>query len=297
MFFFLAMIHYMVYCAWHYFPPKLNKAWVKAIGSDETSHYVFFTSLFALFGPKHWGRGLALLPVLIIEITHTLWWLSGILALINPWGLRIMQVPFDAILSLAFTDVGSAATRSRNEQWIAFLGRAPLYSCRCEVMVGIMLVLEMATPMRNLMLLFLYWQFLRIRYVVSPVCKQAFKEFDSLCRLLVENRTLQRSLPYISTALKWAYEILSAYMMTLVKKETKKSTGKAKQGERGEGSSKDLIASSKNGGKMSDHLENHLAPVRNHLGQVMHCRPCDPSMPDLVEGDGSSIQSIYSFKQ
>ena len=26
MFFFLAMIHYMVYCAWHYFPPKLDKA-------------------------------------------------------------------------------------------------------------------------------------------------------------------------------------------------------------------------------------------------------------------------------
>lgn len=51
-----------------------------------------------------------------------------------------------------------------------------LYSMNAllEVMAGFVLVLNLFTPARNLMLLFGYWQYLRIRFMLSEESKRAW---------------------------------------------------------------------------------------------------------------------------
>jgi hypothetical protein len=272
------MIHYMVYCAWWYFPPAFNKAWVRKIGSDETSHYVFFASMFILFRPKP----LALLPIVITELTHVVWWLSGILALINPRGLRMMQYPCDLILSLAFTDV-AWVNQSRDEKWNDVLSRVPLYSCRCEIAVGMVLLLELLTPMRNMMLLFMFWQFLRIRYVISPVCRQTFADLDSLCRIVVDHS----SCPLL---LKSTYERITTYLLTVATK------GKKRKGEGIDGGGNE--EKNEKTSKEKNEKKNKGATKKDDTGmEGLQCEPCDPALPDLVDTDGGVIKSIYGFKQ
>lgn len=45
-----------------------------------------------------------------------------------------------------------------------------------EVIIGFMLIIEMATPGRNFFLLFAWWQYLRTRYVLSGYSKSAFAQ-------------------------------------------------------------------------------------------------------------------------
>ena len=52
---------------------------MRKIALDGASHYIFYASMFVIFRPKP----LALLPILITEIVHTAWWLSGVLAFLN----------------------------------------------------------------------------------------------------------------------------------------------------------------------------------------------------------------------
>merc|ERR1719273_1018509 len=43
-----------------------------------------------------------------------------------------------------------------------------------EIIIGFMLIVEMITPGRNIMMLFAWWQYLRVRYVLSHYAKYAF---------------------------------------------------------------------------------------------------------------------------
>lgn len=43
-----------------------------------------------------------------------------------------------------------------------------------EIIIGVMLIVELLTPARNILLLFAWWQFLRTRYILSSYTKSAF---------------------------------------------------------------------------------------------------------------------------
>jgi len=45
-----------------------------------------------------------------------------------------------------------------------------------EIIIGFMLIIEIPTPGRNLLLMFAWWQYLRTRYVLSDFAKSAFAE-------------------------------------------------------------------------------------------------------------------------
>jgi hypothetical protein len=59
--------------------------------------------------------------------------------------------------------------------------RAPVLAVNLEIYAAAMLVLELVTPRRNLMGLFLFGQYLQLRYMLDQngVVKNAFKQLDT----------------------------------------------------------------------------------------------------------------------
>ncbi len=49
---------------------------------------------------------------------------------------------------------------------------------RPQVMLGILMILELLTPMRNILSTFVFWQMLKIRYMASPYARAAFGNVD-----------------------------------------------------------------------------------------------------------------------
>ena len=57
--------------------------------------------------------------------------------------------------------VRAAEARAHRDPWSRYT----------QVALGLLLIIELLTPMRNLLFLFMYWQFLQLRYVLSPQMK------------------------------------------------------------------------------------------------------------------------------
>jgi tetratricopeptide (TPR) repeat protein len=77
------------------------------------------------------------------------------------------------------------ASLSKTQKWANFNQAQVKYSTGFEVAIAFSLILELLTPNRNFLTLFAYWNFMRIRTMVSPEVGQAFKAVDSRILSLV----------------------------------------------------------------------------------------------------------------
>jgi hypothetical protein len=60
----------------------------------------------------------------------------------------------------------------------------------CEVYQGLFLIVELALPTRNVMQLYLWWQYLQMRYMMDPNgnIKEAFADVDNKISGLLAHR-------------------------------------------------------------------------------------------------------------
>lgn len=61
--------------------------------------------------------------------------------------------------------------RSAERKWSVASQWLLRFTSQVEVGIGILLVVELLTPYRNLILVFIYWQYLQLRYTLSPNTK------------------------------------------------------------------------------------------------------------------------------
>ena len=53
------------------------------------------------------------------------------------------------------------------------------FVAQIELMVGLFLFFEVFTPYRNLIMLFVYWNWMKMRYQLNPYTKDTFRKFDA----------------------------------------------------------------------------------------------------------------------
>lgn len=68
---------------------------------------------------------------------------------------------------IRFTGDANFGTYNGDGKWSIIFRRVPEYAALMEVYMGLMLLVELLTPNRNLFSLFLYWQYLQMRYMID----------------------------------------------------------------------------------------------------------------------------------
>ncbi|RHY58915.1 hypothetical protein DYB26_004565 [Aphanomyces astaci] len=179
-FFKLAAINYVSFLAYNHGTPKLNQAYAQRLIMDPATQSLLFALLFWFSTPY----GLALFPVVANELVHFASFAGSLLLAVNSsLGSTLETHVFDRVMPFVV--------------WAAVYHRVPSLVATLEVAIGLSLILELLTPNRNFMLLLVYWQLLRIRYMISPQLKNAFADLD---RVVTTAAFHPRSPPIVGTA-------------------------------------------------------------------------------------------------
>lgn len=168
-----AAINYMCFLYYSHGNPKFSKAYLATVVQDQTSHYLWYCFIFFMFPPVF----LAVLPIFLGDLTHLAWYCSCTLQIVSPGFHATCGGVCDKVVpSLIGHTNWNGCTVS--QKWSAVNAALPSICADIEVGLGLLLVVQMLTPFRNFILLFVFWQFLRIRYIISPPIKDAFHALD-----------------------------------------------------------------------------------------------------------------------
>ena len=80
------------------------------------------------------------------------------------------------------------ASLGYSAKWAAVSERIMQWTALAEVMPGLSLIVELFTSMRNILLLFMYWQMMQVRYISSSHVKGAFRAVDQRILSLTNHR-------------------------------------------------------------------------------------------------------------
>jgi len=189
-FFFLSIVNY-VYCVYlAHGLPKFNMEYLTQVMRNGSTQYIFLSFLFLSQRPNM----LAVIPILLGELLHIVTFLSTWLPSKNKSLAKKAEELGNSLMSKFFFDWNSYNTKHK---WNVLNNQIPALQARTEVIIGIMLILEMMTPARNFFNLFLYWQFLQMRYTLdspSGHVRNAFKSIDAKILTWLSHRYCPRLL-------------------------------------------------------------------------------------------------------
>ncbi|CAK4652300.1 hypothetical protein LEN26_016802 [Aphanomyces euteiches] len=184
-FFKLAVLNYVSFLAYNHGTPKFNQAYAQSLVLDPATQSLLFSLLFWLSTPY----AMALLPVFLSEfVQFSSFAGSLLLATGSSLGSTIEAKVFDPIMPYFVGSQTQWHTLNNHAKWAAVYHRTPSVVASVEVAIGLSLIFELLTPARNFMLLLVYWQLLRIRYMISPQLKNAFADLDRAIATLVYHR-------------------------------------------------------------------------------------------------------------
>ncbi|OQR93695.1 hypothetical protein THRCLA_08369 [Thraustotheca clavata] len=209
-FFKLGAINYAALLVWNHGKPQMNAVYAQRVVTDPTTQALMFCLLFWFSNPY----SIALLPIALNEGMHFASFLGSLfLAIGSPVGSIIMDKVFDPIMPYYVGPQTAWHTLNNHGKWAALYHRTPQVVANLDVGIGLCLILELFTPARNFMLLLIYWQLLRIRYMVSPQLKNAFGQLDQTLTALVYH-------PRCPTAIATGYNKLKDMLAGMVKMPT-----------------------------------------------------------------------------
>lgn len=186
LFFQLALVNYGSFLFFTHGLPKWQAAYAQRLVLDPATQSLFFCLVFWVSAP----HGLALLPVMLVEAVHLFAYLSALLDVLglgaNP---LVTAVKTKALLPLAAAVIRDPQFPSLAPQtkWARLYQRVPLVAANLEVALGLALLLELLTPARNVLLLVLYWQVLRVRYMISQPLQEASRQLHVALLTLVSH--------------------------------------------------------------------------------------------------------------
>lgn len=155
--------------------PHFSMQYLARLVPDPAMQYLFL-SLLLFPRPNALGLG----AILLVEGLQALWFVTAVLDLYSPHLCRRISGQMTR-LGCMFTQDPRYGTLSPQRKWQVLFERAPVLAVNLEIYAAAMLVLELVTPRRNLMGLFLFGQYLQLRYMLDQngVVKNAFKQLDT----------------------------------------------------------------------------------------------------------------------
>ncbi|CAM9234427.1 unnamed protein product [Pylaiella littoralis] len=194
---------------------RFDTEYAAGVATDPACQTIMTALLFVVNRPYLVG----ILPMVLLELTDFLWFLSGLLQMspgvffekldegVNRFGGAVFGVP-------------NWGSRSVSDRWSAAKGKASEWGAWVEVMFGMMLVAELLLPRRNFVMLALYWQTLRMKYMINSTTgrgyTQASASFDAAFRTLdarIKVVTAKRRCP---KAVGDAYNTIKGRLASLV---------------------------------------------------------------------------------
>ncbi|OQR88005.1 hypothetical protein ACHHYP_07713 [Achlya hypogyna] len=217
-FFKLGAINYASFLVWNHGKPQLNASYAQRVVTDPTTQALMFCLLFWFSNPY----SIALLPIALNEGVHFASFLGSLLlALGSTAGTRFMATVADPLLPYFMGPATAWHTLNNHGKWAALYHRTPQVVANLDVGIGLCLILELLTPARNFMLLLVYWQLLRIRYMISPQLKNAFSQLDATLAMLVHH-------PRAPAVLATGYAKLKDLLANMVKMPTQEEAAQAR---------------------------------------------------------------------
>ncbi|TYZ64160.1 hypothetical protein PybrP1_006307 [[Pythium] brassicae (nom. inval.)] len=174
-FFQVALFNHASYLVFTHGVPKWQAAYAQRLVLDPSTQALFFCLVFWVSAPYT----LAMVPVLLIEMVHWSAYAAGLLQVLK-------LAPVAAAAGKALAPVAGAILSDPSftalpapSQWAKLYHRMPQTAANLEVAIGLALVLEMLSPARNFLLTILYWQLLRVRYMINPQLQEAFRMLNA----------------------------------------------------------------------------------------------------------------------
>jgi stress-induced-phosphoprotein 1 len=155
--------------------PKFQATYAQRLVMDPTTQSFFYCLLFWFSVPYP----LAMFPILLVEIVHWSAYLSTLVSFSSFSGCGDgVQKAIDPVMSkiLGLPNWSMLSTPSK---WSTVYQRIPQVCANMEVFIGVCLILELLTPSRNFMLLIIYWQLLRVRYMINTQIQHAFRQLNA----------------------------------------------------------------------------------------------------------------------
>ncbi|RLN82381.1 hypothetical protein BBJ28_00010573 [Nothophytophthora sp. Chile5] len=185
-FFKVALVNHASFLAFTHGAPKWQASYAQRLLLDPATQAFFFCLVFWVSAP----HGLALLPVFLLEMVHLFAFLTSLLQAMgladSPAVTMVVDKALDPLTARILSDP-SWPTLPARAKWAKLYTRMPQVAANVEVAIGVALLLELLTPARNFLLLVLYWQVLRVRYMISPQLQEAFRTLHATILTLVNH--------------------------------------------------------------------------------------------------------------
>lgn len=182
-FFQVALFNHASYLVFTHGVPKWQAAYAQRLVLDPSTQALFFCLVFWVSAPY----ALAMVPVLLIELVHWSAYVAGLLHVLQLTSVASAAGKAIAPLAGAIISDPSFKTLPPASQWAKLYHRMPQTAANVEVAIGLALVLELLTPARNFLLTLLYWQLLRVRYMINPQLQEAFRTLNAAALRLVHH--------------------------------------------------------------------------------------------------------------
>ncbi|CAM9264247.1 unnamed protein product [Phaeothamnion confervicola] len=146
---------------------------------------------------------LVAIPILMTQSTQLLWYISCLLQGVSPGKLRLLDASLDKVMPAMLGSLGWSS-KPVNARFAQLSAKVAQQTAMLDVLFGIALVLELVLPRRNVMLCFIYWQFLQMRFMMdrSGDLKAAFRTVDSRIMALTSHRFCPATLGKLYAKLK-----------------------------------------------------------------------------------------------
>ena len=185
-FFKLVLINHVSYLAFTHGVPRWRAVYAQRLMLDPAMQALVFCFVFWFSDP----HGMAMVPVFLLEMVHYFAYVHALLQVLGLADSTVVALVTNKVLvpltSVIITDPGFSTLTTR-AKWTKLYTRMPQVAANIDVAIGIALLLEMLLPSRNFLLLVLYWQVLRIRYMISPQLQEAFRTLHGTVLTLVNH--------------------------------------------------------------------------------------------------------------
>ncbi|RLN62231.1 hypothetical protein BBP00_00004912 [Phytophthora kernoviae] len=173
-FFKIAVLNHASYLFFTHGVPKWQASYAQRLLLDPAAQAFFFCLVFWVSEP----HGMALMPVFLLEMVHFFSYLTSLLQVLglaeSPLVTLVANKALVPLTARIISDPSWPALATK-AKWAKLYTRMPQVAANIEVVIGVALILELLTPSRNFLLLMLYWQVLRVRYMISPQLQEAFR--------------------------------------------------------------------------------------------------------------------------
>lgn len=185
--------------------PKFKIEYLAQVMQDSHAPPLFLSLLLLSFKGKAYIFGLA--PLLLTEGMQLLWLFTEVLTLAQPILGKSLSARNIRLASLYTHNPQYGAISPGPERWQALFATTTSHAITLEIGMGLFLILELFTPWRNMFGLFLFWQYLQMRYMLdnNGEVKSKFKKLDELFLNLTSH-------PKCPGVVGQAYSMLREYM-------------------------------------------------------------------------------------